>query len=122
MKSKCQSFTRFPMINRILKRQKKFRETTIKYLCNYFIITNYVFNYKSHFSVKLHTWTIRPKPSITGGVNSNFSSYKSKIIFKHTSGSNPGHLAKAKEAAVRTEDDPYKQKTIIREIYSFLFR
>ena len=72
--------------------------------------------------MKLHTWTIRPKPSITGGVNSNFSSYKSKIIFKHTSGSNPGHLAKAKEAAVRTEDDPYKQKTIIREIDSYLFR
>ena len=72
--------------------------------------------------MKLHTWIIRPRPSITGGVNSNFSSYKSKIIFKHTSGSNPGHLAKAKEAAVRTEDDPYKQKTIIREIDSFLFR
>ena len=54
----------------------------------------------------LHTWITRPRPSITGGVVSNFSSYKSKIIFKHTFGSNPGHLANAKEAAVRTEADP----------------
>ena len=54
----------------------------------------------------VRTWITRPRPSKTGGVVSNFSSYKSKIIFKHTSGSNPGHLAKAKEAAVRTEADP----------------